>query len=260
MAARVEPSNFYWYNSPVENIQAVLPRNQKITTQFPKNVALIRMAVTGIFAALLVAKIGLTVWAWPVMALASGFAIYTAVKHILMRDPLVSAMYTIAGGERQYHNLPEWQVDPDKKLYETISAINWDDVHHPLHRATTTDGRKVLIVKAYDYKERTEHCPSSSSKHVIAFVEKLGAFDVPRVISNLHEIIDSILTAFPLSWPRDLENHSSRVLGSGFVSDLDHTNRHHETMESSISSELVNELIQQREGRSVRLPRVELIE
>ncbi len=252
MNATVEPSNFYWFNSPVENITEYLPRNQKITTHLPANVALIRIAATAVFTAYLVAKIGATVWAWPIVVVATGFGIYTAVKHIFIKDPLVEAMYKIAGNCHEYNKLPVWNVIKNKKLSQTISEIQWKNLDHPLYRALTSDGRKVLIVKGYDSKEKSEDSPSSRTEAVMIFVEKLGAYDVPRIISNVGEGFESILDAIPLVWPLNLENRYSRTLEWGFEPNGAHINHRIKTMNGSISSELVNELMQQSKGCPVR--------
>jgi hypothetical protein len=262
MALRVEPSNFYWHNSPAELIKnkAITP-GEKYTTQFPTNVTLIRIAVTAIFTAYIVGRImGLTMWAWPVVIVGASFSLYTAVKHVFMRDPLVAAMQIVAGGKEQYNGLPVIDVMPNKKLWETIEAIQWNNLEHPLYRATTLDGRKVLIVKGCDSVKQGAFLGVAgamvNARTVTAFVEKLGPNDVPRVISNLDERFEAALMALPAN-AKCLENSCNRLLReSGDGGELTRWQ-----MRSSITSDMMNEFIYQRAGNKVvSEPRVQVIQ
>lgn len=252
MAARVEPSNFYWHNCPAELVKnkAITP-GQKYTTQFPTNVTLIRIAVTAIFTAYIIGRImGLTMWAWPVVIASASFSVYTAVKHLFMPDPLVVAMHIIAGGKEQYDGLPVIDVMPNEKLWKTIEPIQWNDLKHPLYRATTADGRKVLIVKGCDSVKQGAFLGVAgnmvNTKTVTAFVEKLGPNDVPRVISNLDERFEAVLMALPAN-AKCLENSCNRLLHNG-------GNGGEQTrgvMLSSITSDMMNEFIYQRAGNKI---------
>jgi hypothetical protein len=252
MAARVEPSNFYWHNCPAELIKnkPVTP-GEKYTTQFPTNVALIRIAVTAIFTAYVVGKVmGLTMWAWPVVIVGASFSVYTAVKHLFMPDPLVAAMHTIAGGKDQYNSLPVINVTPNEKLWKTLDTIQWNDLVHPLSRATTSDGRKVLIVKGCDFVQQGAFFGVAGARvnirTVTTFVEKLGPNDVPRVISNLDERFEAALMALPVN-AKCLENSCDKLLHDSGNS----AGRTRAEMCSSITSDMMNEFIYQREGNKV---------
>jgi hypothetical protein len=255
MAARVEPSNFYWHNSPVANVAEVLPRGQKITTLLPANIVHIRIAVTAVFTAYVVARImGLTVWAWPVVILGATFSVYTAVKHLFRQDPLVNAMYQIAGGEQAYNALPEypkvnvnvplagpnlaqvkrehpeWLSCPDA-TFTQIRLHKWENLDRPLYRATTPDGRKVLIVRGRDRAEEV------NTYTMTAFVEKAGPKD------TMSSWINTAFLAIPIT--NDLENWFSDYAFAQNGREV-----HKWMLRSSISSDMVNEFIQQRSDLS----------
>lgn len=246
MAAIVTAPSFYYYNNPPELItKKELAPGQKFTTQLPRNVILIRLVATAILTASVayaVARItGLSAWAWPVVVLGASFALYTAYRQLLRPDPLVNAMQIVAGNEEHYNLLPEWTVTPNKKLWETIGNIKWDELKHPLYRATTSDGRKVLIVRGYDFiRGRNENMELvfKPIQTVMAFVEKLGPNDIPRYPMPADARVEAALIAVPLMDLAWLENRYHKKIKSSDYSWYE--------MHSSITSDMMNEFIYQR--------------
>lgn len=277
MAARVEPSNFYWYNCPVDLIKnkAVTP-GEKYSTRLPTNVALIHIAASVIFTAYIVARVtGLTVWAWPVIILGANFAIHTALTHLVRPDPLVNAMYMIAGGEEQYNRLPELQVPPDEFLFVRIQDLIYEKLGSPLMRATTYDGRKVLIVRGRDFEstipERATH--PCHEEYVMAFVERVdftetelkNALPLSNVSERIQLVLSTIFNGYAFGQIKAavvafvtgtrLRNSYQISLGSGAAHGGSWSTKDKCELLSSISSDRVNEFIYQRQGNVVAKPR-----
>ncbi len=232
------PSNFYYYgkhDKPVSEIADLyrgLPHGPKFTTQWPTNVALIRVTVFSLFAACAAAN-GLTIWSWPVVIISASYALYTAYKQLLTQDPLVGVFYNIAGGKDKFIQLPEYPLPADyKKLSDVVENIEWDKLEHPVYRALTDDGRKVMIIKGLN--EVKGIFAPIQTRAVMAFVEKLGPYDVPR--GFLDERVESFFfaMAFMLENPYAIELSPPEGRGKGDT-------RHSTNISGSIPYDMVGE-------------------
>lgn len=228
--------NYLTYNTPINQMNYAgnsLPfaSGTKITTLLPKNIALTR-AITALALALFAAfRLSATLLFWPTIVVASAFIGRTIYSHLIIKDPLVEAFYKIVGGKDKYEKLPEisLQLAPDDKVVEAIQKIYWDQLLHPMTRSKTLDGRHVIIVKGLG---------ENQTQGVLTFVEKMGPYDISRVISNEPEWLSTILEALlsPLEG-----NRYQCFIDSSTFSGWSGTKNSRREMYSTISSDMANE-------------------
>jgi hypothetical protein len=231
--------NFYYYGKPSSEIpNPTFPPGQKITTQLPSNIVAIRIGaifIVTVYAAYAIAReTGLTILRWPFIIFGITLSAYIAYKHLFIKDPLVEAFYKIAGGKENYDKLPEIKLDGSKRTHENF-VMSWDALEHPVHRFSTSNSRKGLLVKALS---------SSQTKTKLIFVEKLGPYDTRRVIiSNLPEWVTSTLTSTLTA----LNYHKWENPFSTFLSGSSNTRGFYASeIYASISTDDANEFIAQR--------------
>lgn len=211
---------------------------QEILTQLPKNVTIIRAAVTVAFTSLLALKLRATVFCWPVVIAGLAFTGWTIYSHLLSKDPLMEAFYKIAGGKDRFYALPEINLGqaPNEKICEAIERIDWDHLNHFIARTRTLDGRNVIIIKGLS---RDSH-PPRRTKMILAFIEKVGPKDLPiPTILNISELARSIIHAV-------LTPFEGNTFGTSLYFNVSNSsnqeNIRHCRIYSSISSNLANEL------------------
>ncbi|MCE2984025.1 MAG: hypothetical protein LW832_10745 [Parachlamydia sp.] len=109
------------------------------------------------------------------------FAGWTIYSHIGCKDPLMEAFYKMSGGREAFEQLPEIQFNMNslKELAAAINEINWDNLEHPITKSKTLDGRNILIIKGLI--RNNEGFDDCQTKGVLAFVEKVGPYDLPRI-------------------------------------------------------------------------------
>jgi hypothetical protein len=197
--------NFLFYKTPVEQFKESYghfeqPFKSKISTQLPKNIALIRVVATLVFTTW-IAVTSSPVWLWTVVIAGTTFAGWTIYSHLLRRDPLVDVFYKIVGGKNHYDNLPEIHLVGEKHISESMKEVSWDKLNQPIYKAKTTDGRKILIVKALTHNPE-QHTAYAQVKTLFVFVEKAGPNDYKPNISNLSpknsRLLESIFYALRL--------------------------------------------------------------
>ena len=179
-----------------------------ITTQLPRKIALIRIVATVALTILLAATI-----AWPLVFVGAVFAAWTAYRHILSKDPLIETFYRIVGGKDRFAQLPELRLDQrqNEKICTAIQRLSWENLQHPMYRATTADAGTIIIVRGMS---RTgDSIVDPKTKSVLAFIEKVGPEDIPRDLANLPEFVESVFYAI---CPLFAENTFGRWLSSDF--------------------------------------------
>ena len=168
---------------------------KKITTQLPKNIALIRIATTAAITALLAVKLQATIFCWPVVVIGAAFSGWTAYSHLLSKDPLTEVFYRIVGGKDRFEQLPEIRLeqDPNETLCTAIGKLRWDNLDHPIYKTTALDGRNVVVVKGFS--RTPQGLLGAQAKSILVFVEKVGPDDVYRNISNQQALVDAAIHA-----------------------------------------------------------------
>lgn len=172
-----------------------------ITTQLPQDIAIMRVVATLALTLLIALNLG-TVFCCPLVIAGVGFACWTAYTHLLSKDPLVELFYKIVGGEENFNQLPEidLQEDSNQNIGSAIQNLSWDRVLSPISRAKTGDGRHIVIIKATKYIP-----PLRSAKeyahNLFVFIEKLGPRDLPLGFTSYQAefisiFLDSILRPF----------------------------------------------------------------
>ena len=191
-----------YYNTPSDQYIAnygnhrLFPESERqITTQLPKNIALIRITATVALTILLAVKVQATIFCWPVVILGAALAGWTAYTQLLSKDPLTEVFYQIVGGKDRFEQLPEIGLEQNlnEKICAAIGRLNWNHFDQGMYRAKTIDGRNVIIVKGLSRTNAGMFFARTRS--ILAFIEKVGPEDVPRQISNLPELVDGALHA-----------------------------------------------------------------
>ena len=144
------PTNFLYYNTPADEFQKHYGSvdnsfKHDTTTQLPKIVMIIRAVAALVFSTLFLAV--RSVWVLPIAIAGLTFAGWTIYSNMIKKDPLVEAFYKIVGG-RKDDNLPEIKLGANKSTWSSLFDIHWDSLEPPLSKATTKDGRHILVVKA----------------------------------------------------------------------------------------------------------------
>ena len=162
----------------------------QITTQLPRKIALVRIVATVALTVLLAATV-----AWPLVFVGAALAAWTAYRHLLSKDPLTEVFYRIVGEKDRFAQLPEIRLEqgPNEKICTAISRLEWEHLQHPMYRATTADARTIIIVKGMSRPR--DSIVYANTKSVLAFIEKVGPEDIPRAISNLPELVESVFHA-----------------------------------------------------------------
>lgn len=174
------------YSAPVQSNDPTYWGTPHVTTTLlPQNTAIIRAIAIKALAAY-ICIFCLKAWCWPVLVISSILAIWTIYAHILRPDPLVEKLYQIAGGKEKFLQLPLLPVS-EKQLAVSICSLNWDTLEKQAYRATTVDGRQVLIVKALSKENDKDFNLPCQIKSIFVFVEKLGPADYCEKASNLSE-------------------------------------------------------------------------
>ena len=247
----ISSGNFLYYNTPESELKTHYgddfeqPFKYKITTQFAKEVVLIRLAAIAIFGTIL--ALTSPTWMWPVVVIASGsYTVWIAYNHLLRQDPLVEAFYKIVGGKDQYAKLPEIVFAGEKTIEEKIKCLDWDALDQPLYRANTEDGRQILIVKALTRNpEDSLHGPAQV-KTIFGFVEKLGPVDLkpleteifsPEINRFLFLFIHALSLSINENQFSEFIYSSSEDKGSG-VAEIKRT-----YISSSIENDVANEFL-----------------
>lgn len=238
-------NDFLYYNTPEDQFQTHYNNIQfpfqalEIKTQLPKNIAIIRAAVTIAFTGLIALKLGITVFCWPVVIAGIAFTGWTVYSHLYSKDPLIEAFYKISGGKDKFEKLPKIQLkhNSDGKISTAIRKLNWDNLVYKISKAKTLDGRNVVIIKGLS-RNNEDSC---QTKGILAFVEKIGPYDVERTISNSSEFVDSIVHAVIAPFQ-----------GNTFGRFLYSSKNTYCRIFSSISKDMANELFAQIETSSCR--------
>ncbi|WP_042280573.1 hypothetical protein [Candidatus Protochlamydia sp. R18] len=231
------------YQMHYANFQAPFRKGKEISTQLPKNIAVIRAVAVAVFASLAALKLSATIFCWPIMIAGLAFAGWTIYTHLLSKDPLMEAFYKILGGKDRFEALPKINLAqaPNEKICEAIKKIDWDNLNHSVARTRALDGRNVVIIKGLN-RNNGVLFPNCQTKSVLAFVEKINPRDIPRAISNLPEIADTIMHAI-------FTPHEGNTFSSFLYSSISDRGNGHDNyncnMYSSISSDIANELYTQ---------------
>lgn len=193
--------NSLTYNVPKNEYSQVYGNNSllaentpPIATQLPENIAVIRIIAALALPLIVGISLG-AIFFYPAFVAGAGFAGWTAYTHLLSKDPLVELFYQIVGGEENFNQLPviNLQQDPHKKFCEAIKKLQWDEIRHAVSRATTLDGRQVVIIKGLSYG--LDGVYGAQIKNLFVFIEKVGPADLPREISNEPESVTAFLHA-----------------------------------------------------------------
>lgn len=190
------PQTSLYYKTPENEFQTNYPSakqnyTSEIYSQLSKTDAIIRSVVATLFSAVVLIRYS-SIWRWPLVVVGFAYAAWTIYRNLIIQDPLVELFYKIAGGRDKYEKLPEIVRIPNESVGETIVKLDWNSLTHPLYRATTVDGRRVLIVKAlsrnlekYNSINNTQivltRGMNSQIKMIAAFVEKMKREDIPPV-------------------------------------------------------------------------------
>lgn len=216
---------------------------QRISTQLPKNIAVIRAVASVALNALTsyaAYQLGATMLCWPIAIAGLAFTGWTIYTHLLSKDPLMECFYKIAGGKNNFDTLPSIHLEqaPDETIFDAIKRISWSKEGLRIAVTKTLDGRNVIVIQG----ERINKLPTRTDdmKAIFAFIEKIGPNDLPRIKSNISEFVESILWAIfhPHEGNKFCQRHfhAPTLLGS----------RLHEYRDwnvvSHISSEMANEL------------------
>lgn len=243
-----------YYNTPSDQYIAnygnhrLFPENERqITTQLPKNIALIRIAATVALTILLALKVQATIFCWPVVIIGAAFAGWTAYTHLLSKDPLTEVFYQIVGGKDRFKQLPEIRLEQNlnEKICTAIGRLDWNHFDRGMYRAKTIDGRNVIIVKGLS--RTNDGMFLAHTRSILAFIEKVGPDDVPRHISNLPELVDGALHAIyaPFkgnTFDRQLSSHDSAAVGDNGEQIADSSETR---ICSSITTSMANEFFAQ---------------
>jgi hypothetical protein len=289
-------ANFYYFGKPLTEIEnPTFPRGQKITTQLPSNAVKIR-----IFAVLLMTArviwIGLTRWNWPVAILGATYALYTAYKHLLSKDPLVEVFYKIAGGQEGYNNLHELKLNIDeknvaatnststeksdnpitekvqevsakpnketekknKKTFNHFDNISWEALEHPVCRFTTQDGRKGMLVKGLSSLAR----PNLLNQLIgapLAQTKAVMVFIEKLSPYDLPPILPEWVVTITIAIDLCWENPLSKLLVSSSGSSEGNSWEYETKIYASITTDMANEFIAQKGVFNQLKPRIEEI-
>lgn len=168
-----------FYNTPANEFPTYYPQfdlknppfTSKIYSQIPRIAALMRAALASLAATLILIKN--TPFVMPVGIGCLAYSVWTLYKNFIKTDPLVEAFYKMVGGQDKYQKLPEFKLIGKESTTHELKKIDWDNLHHPLYRATAQNGNRILIVRALSRYPVQELCSYSQVKTIYAFVEKL---------------------------------------------------------------------------------------
>jgi len=106
-------------------------------------------------------------------------AIYRAFQYIAKPDPLEQAFYKITHGKENFNRLP-------KIPFDDVRKIDWETLDHPMSRSETSDGRKILIVKA---------CPQEMViiKQIFIFAQQKNSRDQGPTISGMPQQVSYLI-------------------------------------------------------------------
>lgn len=142
--------------------------------------------------------------------------------------------------------MPKIQItqNPNELTTDAIARITWDQLNHPISRATTLDGRNIIIVKGLSRKvetnEEEDENNSPQTESVLAFVEKCGPRDIRSMfVSNFPRSVDSFLHA--IFYQANVFESTPCSSGAGIGSEY---NRNCQ-VRSFISGEMANEFFVQ---------------
>lgn len=193
---------FLYYNASSDqyltnygNHRLFQENERQITTQLPKNIALIRIVTTVALTILLAVEAQATIFCWPVVIIGAAVAGWTAYSHLLSKDPLTEVFSQIVGGKDRFEQLPEIKLKQNRneKICTAISKIDWNNLGQCMYKTKTIDGRHIIIVKGLSRDNKGMFLAHTRS--IFAFIEKVGPEDVSRHISNLPEFVDAALHA-----------------------------------------------------------------
>lgn len=236
-------SNFLYYDTLSQQLQMhhdsiQFPFKKDIVTQLPKSIAVIRVVATLAFSSLIAFRSAATAFCLPIVVAGIGFAGWTIYSHLFSKDCLMEVFYKISGGKDKFQQLPEIQLQKsqNEKISEAIGKLKWDNLEHPIAKAKTLDGRNIIVIK--DFVESAD----SQTKSILVFVEKLGPYDIPRTISNLHEFAQSVIHAIFSPFQG---NTFSRFLKSSSFSSGNQSSHTYCGVYCAISKDMANKLFAQ---------------
>jgi hypothetical protein len=194
-----EASHFYYYGRPTSEVKnPTYPSGKRIITQFPPNMAKTRIVWTLVWTVIFCGSTHQVKWRWAIAILGMAFASYTAYRHLLTKDPLVEALYKIAGGEKAYQALPELKPkEKQNRTYEYADQV-WSKLEHPMYRFLTKDGRNGLLVKGLSYLKTLpfllyEGVSASNTQKIMIFVEKLDSTDISPSSNNVPKWVADVV-------------------------------------------------------------------
>lgn len=236
-------ANPLYYNTPLEEFQTHYngiqgPFKADIVTQLPKNIAVIRAVAAVALAGLVAFKVVPTIFFWPVVLAGIGFAGWTVYSHLYSKDPIVEAFYKISGGKDKFEGLPVISLGQNatEKISTAIDRLEWDKLEHRIAKAKTLDGRNVVIIKGLSRNKEGSFI-NCQTQGVLAFVEKLGPYDV----RSFHELAESIARAILTP----LKGNTFQTWSTFSASAGDEGSRIDCAVYSSISKDMANELFAQ---------------
>lgn len=234
--------NFLYYNTPPEKFEKFYiypwnpPFKSEIYTQLPKNIAIIRSIAVLVFSSLAAFSLGFSVLSCSIVLAGAAFAGWTIYSHIYAKDQLMEAFRRIVGSKEAMEKLPlevKLKMGPNEKISDAIARLKWDELSHKIS-LNKIDGRNVIIIKALS--REVDKNTNTQTKAILAFVEKLGPYDVPKAI--LPDFLASIQHAIAIPF-------KGNTFGTYLYSSSCGTKSSYCEVYSSISKNLANELIAQ---------------
>ncbi len=249
-------------NPKIRLLKLITPKNIRYTPAVllgfgsAANFAMGERNVTGIAAAIFFAALAAKEFK-KTSAVAYGVGLlWQTYQALLRKDPLLDAMYKIAGGKEKFEALPLIEVteNSDQKLSKLIDNMDWNALGGPLSRMKTADGRNILIIKALSLEDSSGlmglASNGSKTKAKIALVERLDPLDATKTISNLSERGDRIFFAVIKILSFDTTSFPSKYLGHSAGPHGSYKSE----MLSEISAEMANEFYAQQ-----NLPKIETV-
>lgn len=240
--------NYLYFDTPVNQFQTYYgnvdqPFTKQVQSHLPTNVALMRIIAALAFSAILLIVKHASAWAWGVAAAGVTTAAWMVYAHIIRKDPFVEAMDQMVGGVEEYDKLPEFKYS-GVKTYFTVDMINqvgiWNKLTDPVMKATTQDGRKVLIVNSLSRDPKQSSIAIAQEQRTIAFIEKYGPEDNSEYLSPSAIKFQQCLMAL-LSVP----SYSTDTLSSGSSASRNHQRIESIRVASCLAPEMANEFYAQ---------------
>ena len=100
-------------------------RENKIQTQLPRTIALIRTVALAVFAALVSCLAIISPFFWSVVVVQAGFGAWTLYSNLVAKDPLMETFYTIVGEKINLKNYLRLISERRRMRFYLMPLIDW---------------------------------------------------------------------------------------------------------------------------------------